>query len=33
MTYMTCDECKYCDECPAEYKLEQPNYCENFEFK
>lgn len=30
---MTCDDCKYCDECPFDYKSEQPNYCENFEFK
>ena len=27
----TCDTCKYADDCPAEYKQEQPNYCENWE--
>ena len=27
----TCETCKYADECPAEYKQEQPNYCENWE--
>lgn len=27
----TCDTCKYLDECPEEYKQEQPNYCENWE--
>lgn len=27
----TCDTCKYADECPEEYKQEQPNYCENWE--
>lgn len=27
----TCDTCKYNEECPEEYKREQPNYCENWE--
>ena len=27
----TCETCKYNDECPEEYKQEQPNYCENWE--
>lgn len=27
----TCDTCRYADECPDEYKREQPNYCENWE--
>ena len=27
----TCDNCKYLDDCPAEYKQEQPNYRENWE--
>lgn len=29
----TCDNCKYLDDCPAEYQQEQPNYCENWESK
>ena len=27
----TCDNCRFLDNCPAEYKQEQPNYCENWE--
>ncbi len=27
----TCETCKYLDECPEEYKQEQPNWCENWE--
>lgn len=27
----TCDNCKYLDDCDAEYQQEQPNYCENWE--
>ena len=27
----TCETCCYADECPEEYKREQPNYCENWE--
>ena len=27
----TCENCKYLDECPEEYKQEQPNWCENWE--
>jgi hypothetical protein len=27
----SCDNCKYSEDCPPEYKQEQPNYCENWE--
>ena len=27
----TCDSCKFLDECPEEYRQEQPNWCENWE--
>lgn len=27
----TCDNCKYTDDCPEDYKAQQPNYCENWE--
>lgn len=27
----TCDNCKHLDDCPSEYKEEQPNWCENWE--
>lgn len=31
MFEQSCENCKYCDECPEEYKSIQPNWCENWE--
>lgn len=27
----TCGNCKYLDECPAEYQEQEAGYCENWE--
>lgn len=32
MFEQSCDNCLYRDECPDEFQMEQPNWCENWEF-
>lgn len=31
MFEQSCDNCLYRDECPDEFQMEQPNWCENWE--